>query len=300
MNNMLQRGGQKIPEHYLQSLENAIQACGLKGLNDNILDEWFKDLNNYKGALIEDIGVSWLSLLEIPNISTINTGALNLQGTTISEGRHKGQLIQDLMMIECSSPELLKINISYKPIGSNKMITTTLDKFFKAMEQASGQSKQIIISDEGYSTLLELSRLNIQAKAGLNQKPWNENKSTQISIGEFNQSDGLVVSAKRTFQLLNQLDQEPDPKTGIWVKNTSKDYNMLADYGLSTVLFKILHLNNKDGNQYLLTPQGFITYNDRIKQLMEKRKSRIYLKGAVSINENTLGTKYQVGMTNYN
>ena len=73
---------------------------------------------------------------------------------------------------------------------------------------------------------------------------------------------------------------------------------MLADYGLATVLFKILHLEEQ-GNQYLLTPEGFTTYTQRIKTLMEKRQSRIHIKGKVTINSNTLGTDYDVTMTNY-
>nr|DAF40489.1 MAG TPA: hypothetical protein [Caudoviricetes sp.] len=28
------------------------------------------------------------------------------------------------------------------------------------------------------------------------------------------------------------------------MKNTSRDYNLIADYGLATKLFKVLHLDN--------------------------------------------------------
>ena len=55
-------------------------------------------LNLFKGNLVEDLGVEWLKAQKIPNITTLNTGSLNLQGE-VSQGRHRGQLIQDLMML---------------------------------------------------------------------------------------------------------------------------------------------------------------------------------------------------------
>lgn len=291
-------GSQGIPSHYLDQLSTTLAACNLQSLDIRVLDNWFKHLSKYKGDLVEDLGVEWLTAQKIPNILTLNTGALNLQGE-ISGGRHRGQLIQDLMLLDITNVDLMKIPVTYKPIGSNNMITTTLQQLFKDMEVASGQSKQIIINDNTYNTLLELSALNIQAKSGLNQKPWNENSSTSVQIKEFDDKDGLTLSAKRTFELLHTLDQDNKPKKDIWVKDKSHDYNMLADYGLATILFKILHLE-KQGNQYLLTPEGFTTYTKRIETLMRKRNSRIYIKGGVTINDNTLGTPYKVSMTNYN
>ena len=290
-------GSQGIPARYIEQVNTALQACKLKSLNIAELDSWFKHLNKYKGDLVEDIGVEWLSSLKIPNIMTINTGALNLQGE-LSKNRHTGQLIQDLMMLDVSSPDVMNTSVTYKPIGSDGMITTTLKQLLSDMEAAAGQTKQIVINNDTYDTLLKLSALNIQAKSGLNQKPWNENASTVVSLGEFAPEDGLTLSAFHTFNLLHQLDQEKKPEAGIWVKNQSPDYNMIADYGLHTVLVKILHLEAQ-GNQFLLTPDGFTTYTDRIRNLMEKRNSRIYIKGGVTINNNTMGTPYKVSMTNY-
>ena len=79
------------------------------------------------------------------------------------------------MMLDISIPNIENIPITYKPAGSDEYIDSTISQLLANMASASGGSKQIIITDEGYDTLLSLSALNIQAKAGLNQKPWNEN-----------------------------------------------------------------------------------------------------------------------------
>ena len=52
------------------------------------------------------------------------------------------------------------------------------------------------------------------------------------------------------------------------VKDSSPDYNALANYGLATVMNKVLHLS-KEGNQFVLTPYGFMTFSERIKQLLK-------------------------------
>ena len=88
------------------------------------------------------------------------------------------------MMLDVSNISILNTPITYKPIGSPKTINSTLGQLLKDMEASSGNSKKITITDETYDTLLKFSALNIQAKAGFNQKPWNINKSNQVKIGE--------------------------------------------------------------------------------------------------------------------
>ena len=288
--------GQMIPEFYIEELKKTIIACEMPSLNTSVLDEWFKHLNKFKGDLIEDIGVAWLNTMNIPNIQTLNTGALNYQGS--GKFGRKGQLIQDLMTLEISDMDLDNIPIEYKSVGG-QMVNSTLRQFMQEMEKAKNINKQIILYDSGYRTLLNLSTLNIQAKSGINQLPWNKSKSTSVSIGEYSDSDKLVISTRHTFELLHQLDQDNKPEKDIWVQDSSRDYNLMADYGLATVLFKVLHLE-ENGNDYILTPLGFTSFTDRIKYLMEKRRSRVTLQQQVTINDNTLGTSYNVSMTNYN
>lgn len=292
---IIANGGQGIPSKYLDTIQQTLNACQIGSLDAGTLESWFSHLNKFKGDLVEDIGVSWLSALKIPNIQTLNTGAVNYQGS--SKFGRKGQLIQDLMSLQVSDIDLNSIPIEYK-IPTGEVVKTSLKDFISAMESASKQHKQISIYDSGYETLLNLSALNIQAKSGINQLPWNESLSTSVSIGEFAYDDGLSLSAKRTFELLHQLDLDDNPEKDIWVKDSSKDYNYIADYGLATILFKVLHLE-ENGNNYLLTPMGFTTFTDRIAELMRRKRSRVSIKGGVTINDNTLGTRYNVTMTGY-
>jgi len=44
---------------------------------------------------------------------------------------------------------------------------------------------------------------------------------------------------------------------------------------------------------------GFTTFTDRIAELMKRKRSRVTIKEGVTINENTLGTRYNVTMTGY-
>lgn len=289
-------GGQEIPSKYIDTIQETLNACKIGSLDANTLQDWFSHLNKFKGDLVEDIGVAWLSALKIPNIQTLNTGAINYQGSN-KFGR-KGQLIQDLMSLQISEIDLDNIPIEYK-VPDGGIVKTSLREFINAMDSANKQHKQISIYDSGYETLLNLSALNIQAKSGINQLPWNESVSTSVSIGEFaDYDDGLSVSAKRVFELLHELDLDDNPEKDIWVKDSSKDYNYIADYGLATVLFKVLHLE-EHGNNYLLTPMGFTTFTDRIAELMRRKRSRVSIKEGVTINENTLGTRYNVTMTGY-
>ena len=284
-----------VYESTLTQISNLITLCQNETLSGDNFNNWTNTINKLKGEIVEEIGAAWLSQLNIPNITTIKTGNISLQGTQRAN-RHNGMIIQDLMIlnVSMSNTDLLNnITIEYKTTGQDKYEEKTLNQFFQDLEKCSNSEKNIQLNDNGYDTLLELSALNIQAKSGFNQRPWNINKSTSVSIGEFNDN-----SIKKTFSLLQSLDYDEQPKD-IWVKNSSRDYNALANYGLATVLDKVLHLNEKEGNQYLLTPSGFITYTERMTQLFKKSEAIANIRSGVTINQNTLGTKYPVGIIGY-
>jgi hypothetical protein len=226
----------------------------------------------------------------------INTGALHLN--TSNANRNSGQLIQDLMVLNVDGVDLEAIPVQYKLAGENggRPISTTLGQLLKKMQEQSGKSKKIVIDDSTYDELLKLSALNIQAKAGLNQTPWNQTKSTEFSIGEFkNEAKLNGVGVKRIFMLLTSLKQERSPGNRVWVTKYSSDgdYNAMANYGLATILTKILHLSDRlESNQYLLTPSGFTTYTERIQYLMERHHTAITISSSVAITDDTLGRPY--------
>ena len=45
-----------------------MEACKIGSLGSLTLSQWFKQMNNFKGEIIEDIGTKWLNNLNIPNI----------------------------------------------------------------------------------------------------------------------------------------------------------------------------------------------------------------------------------------
>lgn len=291
--NKMLKSEQTINKYFLDQIDNAIEKCGIESSDPS---QWFKMINQFKGDIVEEIGLKWLNSFGVSNIKTLNVGSLSYQGSS-NKGRHKGQLIQDLMILQVDDFDLDMIPIEYKFNKEKKIVT--LKEFIEKIETMTGESEEISITDETYDILESLSIINIQGKGGLNQIPWNKNsKNTQISIEEL-ENDGLTISAKRTLELLHQLDCENIPKKDIWVKNTSRDYNLIADYGLATKLFKVLHLDN---NQYVLTPQGFTPFSTRIETMMKAKNSRIAFKGLINIgaNENdAMGKLRAIYMPNY-
>ena len=136
---------------------------------------------------------SFFRKLKIPNIESIRLGSVYLN-TDGRKGRHRGQLIQDLIAFDITSPDILNdIEVEYRPVGSDKYIKAPLSKLFQDIEAANGQNKQISITDETYDVLTNLQSINIQAKSGKNQLPWNQNASTSVAIGEYGE-DNLDIS----------------------------------------------------------------------------------------------------------
>ena len=288
-----------IPPSYIDKLNSLIDSCKMGSLGAPAIREWMLQLSNFQGALIEDLAVQWLRESNIPeDITVLNTGSVRLSGTN-RKNRHNGQLIQDLMMLQIDSDDLYDIEVNYKPAGEKKYITSTLGQLLRDIEKANGTSKQITIDDDAYDVIQSLSVMNIQAKSGKKQLPWNKNASTSVSITEF-QEDNLILSARRAFELLHSLDQEGGPDSdNSWIVSTHRNYNLLADYGLATVLIKVLHLDGAEGNQFLITPNGFTLYSTRLRYMMQQYKSYIRIVGDVNI-KNSLSNKYNIGMQGLN
>lgn len=271
-------------------------ACNLNSLDSATVNEFLKNINQMKGNTLEELGVAFFKKLKVPNIDSIRLGSVYLN-TDGRNGRHKGQLIQDLIAFDITSPDILKdVEVEYRPVGSDKYIKAPLSTLFKDIESANGGSKQLSITDETYDVLLGLHSIGVQAKSGKNQLPWNKNASTSVSIGEYDKVDKLAISVYRTFELLHTLNNSENSTQPWKVQNTSGDYNALANYGLATVMSKVLHLSEQ-GNQFVLTPYGFMTFSARMKQLLKTNNYIALIQGNVVLNESTMSNKYSVGIT---
>lgn len=293
---MLQANNNKILGSYLNELKALMDAANFSPAN---VTTWVHHMAHLKGDTVEQIGREWLVQKGVPNIKSIVTGALEYRGTGYS---HQGQLIQDLMLIKTDTPDLLEtVEISYTIAGSPKddIKTMSLGKFINMLNNLSKDAKHIMLTDKGYETLMEYSALNIQAKAGINQLPWNKNDSTSVSIADFtDEAGGLSLSSKRIFQLLQSLNSY-DPAEPHWeLKDTANAYQALANYGLATALAKVLHLEANLGNQYLLTPKGFISFPQRMKELFKEQRYKAYMQGNINLND-SLGKPHKVNITGH-
>lgn len=295
----LNAGQNKILGSYLTQLQQLMHKANFSPAD---MKSWINHMTHLKGDTVEQIGREWLQQKGIPRLETIVTGAVEYRG---SGYEHQGQLIQDLMLIRVNDMNLFdSVSISYRVAGDPKgtVYTVSLREFIDKVNSMSGDEKHIMLTDEGYENLMRYSALNVQAKAGINQLPWNQNKSTSIAINDFTYETGpaMSIASKHVFQLLRTLDDE-EPED-VWVKNTSNIYQAMANYGLATALGKVLHLEANLGNQYLLTPSGFISFPERIRQLFKDEKYKAYLKGSIKFGKgvDTLGEAHPVTITNHN
>lgn len=280
-------------EQELKDLYKAAEEAGLKLNSSEAVNNFLKHINQLKGDTLEELGVLWLKKINAPNIESIRLGSVYLDSESKDKSK-SGQLIQDLIAYSVKSPDILNNKmIQYRKTGEKEYTTVSILEFFEAVENANGKNETIHITDETYDVLTRLNSLNVQAKSGKNQKPWNVNKRTSVSISEFSDEvDVLQVGINRTFNLLkslNNLDKGQEP----WLlKDVSDDYQALANYGLATVMNKVLHLSER-GNQYLLTPYGFMTYPERVSQLFKTKKHIATIQGTINLTKD-LDTSYKV------
>ena len=269
-----------------------MHGCELGDAGVDYIKEWARRINQFQGDTVEAIGTAWLNKHKIPNIQTITTGNVSLKGTT-NINRHNGQLITDMMSLNLKDIDINQLEITYMTATGDK-VTTTLKNFFELLDNISSSAEErISLDDDAYDVLLGLSALNVQAKSGKSQLPWNVQlkskiAATSVSIGEFDASAKCGIGIKRAFELLHTLNNDED----LDIADTSSDYNAIANYGLATMLAKVLHLSEKEGNQMLLTPSGFITYVDRMEQLFKDSNDYIMFVENVSIKTNPLTTSY--------
>lgn len=289
-------GTTPVLEQELKTLQNAANAAGLDLRNPTTVQNFLNSINQFKGDMLEELGVLWLRKLGVPNIQSIRLGSVYLNSASKDKSK-SGYIIQDFIAYNTNSPNILDgTKVHYRKTGEDTDTEVTLSELFAIIEDANAKNEIIHINDKTYEVLTNLQSLNIQAKSGKNQKPWNANKRTSVSIAEFSdETDGLSLGINHTFNLLKSLNNLEISKEPWMLKDVTDDYQALANYGLATVMDKVLHLSEKE-NQYLLTPFGFMSYPARVAQLFKTEQHIAVLKESVSL-ANALSKKYKVDIS---
>ena len=251
LNSLRSQANMVISSSYITRLDNIIMS-----LPEGDIDAVLRTLFHLKGDILEEVGVEWFNQ-RIPqelNVKAISTGAIR--------GK-KGQLIQDLLVIDMDNIDLLDTLISFR-LGEQNY-TLPLRDFFEKVEFNKG-AESIVITNEGEELLQKISLLGIQAKSGINQLPWNTgSKNTWASIqGE----DGAFDNYLDFLEHMNRLKATWD-KDNKNMKKETPAYRAMADYELARSISKVLHLS-QSANQYVLTPNGFVPFVSRIIELYEK------------------------------
>lgn len=237
---------------YIDKLKNCINACP-GGTLDEILGNFWK----LQGEILEEVGTDWFNS-KIPidlNVEAISTAK-------VSAG--KGQLITDILVFDMDDINLNNIEVSYTIAGKKKQCT--IGELLNIIKNYSG-SKQIVLDNSTLDKIMKIATAGIQAKSGKNQLPWNKSsKNTQIKISEMDKGLAPVLALNRLHDLLLINSKNWDAKKNLKIKSSA--YRAMANYGVGSLINKILHLSQAD-NQFVLTPKGYVTYAQRINELFK-------------------------------
>ena len=265
--------GEPISGTYINQLYSLFQE-----VPGTTVEEVMKNFFLLQGELLEELGTKWFNDRIPKNIQAkaISTGQLNIS--------KKGQYISDMIVLnmdEINVQDSIEISFKIGQNGENK--TLPLKNFLSLLESYTG-TKQIILQDSELDKITQFVVMGIQAKSGARQKPWNvRSKNTWVSIRDF-KVDSIIYVFQRLDDLRRSWDQNNKQ-----MKIQSPAYQAFADYGVASVLDKILHLSQSD-NQYLLTPNGFITYAERILEMYKGEKYSFTMK-QVKLDDNLFRKK---------
>ena len=291
LKNIINKVGESTPvlESELKNLQYLFDQAGIGNKGDTeAVRQFINKAHLKKGDLLEEIGVAWIRSLRVPEIGSIKLGTVYEDTISKKTGKAEAWLIQDILAYDKKDVRLDSITVEYRVAGrpEDGYQTCTLRKLFEIIETANEKSETVHITDNTLTAIMKLNSLAIQAKSGKDQLPWNVNARTSVSICDFsNETLGLALGINRTFQLLKQLNNL-DNGTQPWlIKDTSEDYQALANYGLATVMNKVLHLSERD-NQYLLTAYGWKTYPERVEELFKKLGKIATIQDTVNLSSN--------------
>ena len=271
----LKTSGINVSGTYINELVNALKNVEANGISADTVNNLMRNFFNLQGEVLEILGTQFYNERipkDIKFSKAIATGQLSI---------NKKQSISDLLILNTEEINLRKdLIIEYTLDG--KLYALPLGEFLDLVEKYSGR-KQINISSTTMDKISEVVISGIQAKSGINQLPWNKNKTVNI------------YDLHPAFTLLNQLYHDSIPawwSKGNYMNKTSSAYQALANYGLQDHLDFILSLSQQKNN-FLLTREGFVSYTYRVNQLITQRNS--YFKIAKRVDIST-GTKQMMSV----
>lgn len=263
----------------------------INSMNSKALNDFLSNINQTQGYLLEALGTQWFNE-RIPsniNIKAINTGKLNVKAK---------QVIQDIMMIDMTDTNLMNDVIIQFTIKGEKQ-ELPLGEFLNKLDTWTGPG-QISVDDQTMELIESLSFLNIQAKSGKAQLPWNRNVKNSFRIGDLDESmpEWNGLSGAVIFQILQQLAEVSINKGIPYIETTGgAPYQKIVNYAFSAKLGQLMNYSTtSSNNQYLLTSKGFISFADRMKEILGE-VGYIRLIGDMNIDRNVLTQVHSVGYT---
>lgn len=263
----------------------------INSMNSKALNDFLSNINQTQGYLLEALGTQWFNE-RIPsniNIKAINTGKLNVKAK---------QVIQDIMVIDMTDTNLMNDVIIQFTIKGEKQ-ELPLGEFLNKLDTWTGPG-QISVDDQTMELIESLSFLNIQAKSGKAQLPWNRNVKNSFRIGDLDESmpEWNGLSGAVIFQILQQLAEVSINKGIPYIETTGgAPYQKIVNYAFSAKLGQLMNYSTtSSNNQYLLTSKGFISFADRMKEILGE-VGYIRLIGDMNIDRNVLTQVHNVGYT---
>lgn len=263
----------KVKEVYkssdIQHFQEEIEKINKNMSNANSISSAINWLHRMQGDFLEETGTDFLAtkIEEIfKNLRVINTGSLFR-----FENGKKQRIIQDMLVIELTDNNKdQKIKFTYN--NNNKVTELSLEQFLTQLSN-NEISTTITIDEASFKNIINFSKAAIQAKSGINQLPWNtKSKNTWINF-----KNPKPLGNDKSLLYYNYFSSyvdlvEKNKANQKYFSVLHPDYDAFGNYIIGHHLYKILHLSQKE-QQYVLTRNGFMTFEQRIHELYTNKTS---------------------------
>lgn len=253
----------------IQRFQEEIEKININMPNAKSISSAINWLYRMQGDFLEETGTDFLATKfeEIfKNLRVINTGSLFR-----FENEKKQRIIQDMLVIELTDNNKdQKIKFTYN--NNNKVTELSLEQFLTQLSN-NKISTTITIDEASFKNIINFSKAAIQAKSGINQLPWNtKSKNTWINF-----KNPKPLGNEKSLLYYNYFSSyvdfiEKNKDNQKYFLALHPDYDAFGNYIIGHHLYKILHLSQKD-QQYVLTRNGFMTFEQRIHELYTNKTS---------------------------